>query len=96
MAFVDNLLESHLGDTQTKTDPKYLQRNPAHYREFVKSTYFSKDQEDPFTHFYIKESGKQERIHKTQKEADDKFRDYHDEASSQKMQDGVEEILKSL
>jgi hypothetical protein len=34
------------------------------FREFMMSTYRSKDQEDPFSHFYIKESGKIERVHK--------------------------------
>jgi len=37
-------------------------RDPRAYREFVKSTYFSKDREDPFSHFFIKEAAKQERI----------------------------------
>jgi hypothetical protein len=40
----------------------------------VKSTYFSKDQEDPFSHFYIKESGKIERVHVIEKEMKQKYK----------------------
>lgn len=36
-------------------------------------TYASKDQEDPFTHFFIKESGKVERVHQVQKEGQSKL-----------------------
>jgi hypothetical protein len=36
-------------------------------------TYSSKDQEDPFSHFFIKESGKIERVHKIYKDGQDKF-----------------------
>jgi len=36
-------------------------------------TYASKDQEDPFSHFFIKESGKVERVHKIYKDGQDKF-----------------------
>lgn len=34
------------------------------FREFLKQTYFSKDQEDPYSHFFLKESGKVERVHR--------------------------------
>ena len=37
------------------------------------STYHSKDQEDPFTHFYIKEAAKVERVHKLKGEADERY-----------------------
>ncbi len=40
----------------------FLQRDPKEFREFLVSTYYSKDREDPFTDFYIREAGKQERI----------------------------------
>jgi hypothetical protein len=52
-----------------------LQRDPAAFREFVRSTYFSKDQEDPFSHFYIKEAGKIERIYNTKKTLESKIND---------------------
>ena len=59
----------------------------------MKSSYFSKDQEDPFTHFYIHESGKQERIHKTYREQQDKYEDLAKNAPTPNMKEGVENIM---
>jgi hypothetical protein len=39
-------------------------RDAARYREFVGATYHSKDREDPFTHFYLKEAKTKEQINK--------------------------------
>lgn len=58
MSFTDKLIEDHLKNDDKSKSPSYISRNPSNFREFVKSSYFSKDQEDPFTHFFIHESGK--------------------------------------
>jgi len=59
-------------------------------------TYFSKDQEDPFSHFYIKEGGKVERVAKLHDEAQTKYekvlRDHRNPAVGEKTQ----RLLKTL
>lgn len=73
-SFTDKLIDEHLRAT-TKDDKsvKYAPRDAGKYREFIRSTYFSKDQADPFSHFYTKESGKVERVFKVEKEAKEKY-----------------------
>jgi len=39
-----------------------LNRDEGVYRRFVESTYNSKDREDPFTHFYLKEGALKESL----------------------------------
>jgi len=41
-----------------------LSRDALNFRKFIESTYFSKDREDPYTHFYLKESETKEKIQK--------------------------------
>lgn len=69
-SFTDKLIDEHLRSTQ-KSDSavKYAPRDAGKYRDFVRSTYFSKDQSDPFSHFYTKESAKVERVFKVENEA---------------------------
>lgn len=58
-------------------------------------TYFSKDQEDPFSHFYIKESGKVERVVKLGDEAkkyEEVLKDHRNPAVGEKTQ----RLLKTL
>lgn len=45
-------------------EAKLLPRDAENFRRFVESTYFSKDREDPFTHFYLKEAKGKEQIKK--------------------------------
>jgi len=87
LSFTDLLIKQHMSGreqiprlTAEKDQIVYAPRNEASYREFVKSTYFSKDQEDPFSHFYIKESGKIERLHKTYDEHQTKYKDLIDKS----------------
>ena len=76
--FTDKLIAEHLGKSTTSAraskdgsqQTKYVARDASSYRDFVMRTYFSKDQEDPFSHFYIKESGKVERVVKLRDEAE--------------------------
>jgi len=58
-------------------------------------TYYSKDQDDPFSHFYIKESGKVERVVKLRDEAakyEDVAKDHRNPAVGEKTQ----RLLKTL
>jgi hypothetical protein len=41
-----------------------VSRDPKAFRNFIGQVYNSKDREDPFTHFYLKEGGKTERAKK--------------------------------
>lgn len=60
-------------------------------------TYASKDQEDPFSHFFIKESGKQERIWKIHKEGQDKFASALENASDIDTQEQIQQkVLKTF
>ena len=75
--FTDKLITEHLqkNTTSARTSKdgqqqiKYVARDASSYRDFVMRTYYSKDQDDPFSHFYIKESGKVERVVKLRDEA---------------------------
>jgi len=101
MSFTDKLIQEHLGGStkpksQQKTDATFVDRNPQAFRDFVKNTYFSKDQEDPFSHFYIKEGGKHERIHQVYNEAQQKFREHQHKTASEKSHDGITNIFKTL
>lgn len=98
LSFTDGLIEEHLGSKVDKQGgaPRFVARNAGNYREFVKSTYFSKDQEDPFTHFYIQESGKQERVHKTYRDQQEKYLEQMENAPTEKMKEGVQKVMQSL
>jgi len=66
--FTDQLIEEHLNLNKNKiskaSTAKFVPRDSSNFRRFVESTYFSKDREDPFTHFYLKESVQKEHIKK--------------------------------
>lgn len=67
--FTDQLIAEHLGLDNKKRKPQtYIPRDSDIFREFVKSTYFSKDVEDLFSNFFLKEAAKKERIWKTVEE----------------------------
>lgn len=70
LSFTDKLIEEHLQAKHSKGPFKYVPRDAQKYREFVAATYHSKDREDPYTHFYLKESRTKEHINKLV--ADDK------------------------
>ena len=67
-SFTEQLIEEHLkaskasSETQKKQTSKYLPRDGEEYRRFLRSTYESKDREDPFTHFYLTEARPKENI----------------------------------
>lgn len=82
-SFTDKLIEEHLRTTAREEKAlKYAPRDAGKYRDFVRSTYFSKDQADPFSHFYTKESGKVERVFKVEKEAKEKYEEAMGDAKS--------------
>jgi hypothetical protein len=96
--FTDKLIEQHLGaKSQSKEEPKYLNRDATNYRDFIRSSYFSKDHEDPFSHFYILESGKVERVHKAwndanNSEAKEIYQNHTDKETSMK----ARKVLQTL
>lgn len=63
--FTDQLIEEHLRPkSSTVSEAKVVPRDAEKFRKFVEGTYFSKDREDPFTHFYLKEAKGKEQINK--------------------------------
>lgn len=67
LSFTEQLIEEHLGKNKSAkggAEVKYVPRDPKSYRDFVASTYHSKDREDPYTHFYLKEGKTREHINK--------------------------------
>ncbi len=66
MNFTDQLIEEHLnirkaGDSK-QSETRFLPRDAEKYRKFVASSYTSKDREDPFTHFFLKEAKNKELV----------------------------------
>jgi hypothetical protein len=66
MNFTDQLIEEHLklkkADQKPTQQARFLPRDAEKYRKFVESTYNSKDREDPFTHFYLREAKNKELV----------------------------------
>ena len=64
MNFTDLLIEEHLKlkKTQPKVEARYVPRDAEKYRNFVESTYYSKDREDPYSHFFLTEAKNKELI----------------------------------
>ncbi len=67
LSFTDQLIDEHLGlvtrtGKQKIVEPKHVGRDPSVYRNFVESTYHSKDREDPYTHFFLKEGAMREAL----------------------------------
>lgn len=50
------------GSAAKKESAKYVSRDASKYRHFVESTYHSKDREDPYSHFYLKEAKNKELV----------------------------------
>jgi len=98
--FTDKLIGDHLRTTsreKKENSTKFVSRDPKKYRDFVKSTYNSKDQEDPFSHFFIKESGKVERTFKVENEADERYTHFMETTSDIDSKKQMKEhILKSF
>jgi hypothetical protein len=65
MGFTDQLIEEHL-NLNKKANPnaggKLVPRDASNFRKFMIAQYQSKDREDPFTHFYLKEAKNKEMI----------------------------------
>lgn len=64
MNFTDQLIEEHLKQKKgdNKAQPRYVPRDAEKYRKFVESTYYSKDREDPYSHFFLTEAKNKELI----------------------------------
>lgn len=99
LSFTDQLIEEHLSQLEgaAKTaEPVLLPRDPSSYRDFIRATYESKDQEDPFTHFYIKESGKIERLYHVKNREMKQYEDALKTAGSEQAVENTKKILKTL
>ena len=66
MNFTEQLIEEHLKVKKfTEAKPakaRFVPRDAEKYRKFVESAYISKDREDPYTHFYLKEAKNKELV----------------------------------
>lgn len=107
--FTDDLIKEHLANRDTKANSDldkatdFVERDPRAFRDFFVRKYHSKEQEDPFTHFYLNEAGKQERV-KVLIEQDEELKaTHHDEhqpeaiesreAKSKQIWERIEEML---
>jgi hypothetical protein len=66
---------------EAKNEAKFVKRDSQTFRKFVESTYFSKDREDPYTHFYLKEARGKESINKMLQDENTKQRMTEDGSS---------------
>lgn len=67
LSFTDQLIEEHLKqkvNTKEAAAAKVVPRDAEKFRRFVESTYFSKDREDPYTNFYLKEAREKETLNR--------------------------------
>lgn len=74
--FTDQLIQEHLdvlngGSKSNTSKAKFVPRNPSQYREFILDSYSSKKQSDAYSQFFLKESGKHERIYAKIQEKED-------------------------
>lgn len=103
--FTDDLIEEHLANKTGKNqdNTQFVNRDARAFRDFFARKYTSKEQEDPFTHYYLKEASKQERV-KILIEQDEKLKEtLHDEnqpeaierrnAKSRQIWERIEEML---
>jgi hypothetical protein len=81
-------------------------RDAEKYRKFVESAYFSKDREDPYTHFYLKEAKNKELVKTLISEENQRHAEFEADSRDtelkedgkvrrQKLQDKIEDILLS-
>jgi len=80
--FTDELIKKHLENKRDKSTDgaEFVDRDARAFRDFFARKYLSKEQEDPFTHFYLKEASKQERVKilmDQDKELKETFHDEH-------------------
>lgn len=100
-SFTDRLILEHLNlynsENSDKKEAQFVKRDARAFREFLKESYLSKDQEDPFTHFYLKESGKVERVHRVLQQYEDQKEELHQRFGEDKQFKQAEErVLKTL
>ena len=91
LSFTDQLIEEHLGlkkRTAPEKEPNYLPRDSTMFRKFVGKTYLSKDREDPYTHFFLKEGAKKEKIEKLVDEEKELQREIDMEPDITKVEEG--------
>ena len=103
LSFTDKLIEEHLRENAgAPAERKFVARDADEFRDFVHSTYRSKGQEDPYTHFYLKEArGREEikRIHEEGKRIDretDSEREYSKVQEGQKQTEALNKKVEDL
>ena len=110
MNFTEQLIEEHLKvKKSTEAKPakaRFVPRDAEKYRKFVESAYISKDREDPYTHFYLKEAKNKELVKTLISEEKKRHAEFEAESRDtelkeegkvrrQKLQDKIEDILLS-
>ena len=110
MNFTEQLIEEHLKvkkSTEAKpAQARLVPRDAEKYRKFVESAYFSKDREDPYTHFFLKEAKNKELVKTLISEENQRHAEFEAESRDtelkeegkqrrQKLQDKIEDILLS-
>ena len=108
MNFTEQLIEEHLklrkDGKPTSSQTRFVPRDAEKYRKFVESTYYSKDREDPYTHFFLSEAKNKELIktwiaeegqRKAEFEAESRDPALKEEGHRrrQKLQEKIEDIL---
>lgn len=79
---------------------QFIQRDPTKFREFCRSKALGERiREDPYSHFFLKEAGKIEKVHKAYEDIEEQFKVEDPKLHKQqdkikdKLYDKLEEIL---
>lgn len=97
--FTDKLIEEHLSrktadQSQAAT---FLERDPAVFRDFMRTkATCSRDQTDAYSHFFLKEAGKHERVHKAYNEATEQYQETIDTSKNPVVRERTKKLMKSL
>ncbi len=62
-----------------------MPRDAASFRKFILSTYHSKDREDPYTHFFLKEAKNKEMINTWIEEEKQRFKEIEEDTRDPKI-----------
>lgn len=96
LSFTDQLIEEHLKGKAEKTEVKYVPRDAEGYRRFVESTYQSKDREDPYTHFYLKEARGKEQMKQMLEDAKKVQREVEEESKDTEVLEAGKKRMEAL
>ena len=98
--FTDKLIEDHLStrkNTESAVTANFLERDPTVFRDFMRTkAACSRDQADAYSHFFLKEAGKQERVHKAYGEATEQYQETIDTSKNPVVRERTKKLMKSL